>query len=213
MRASCWSAPSSQAKAWGRRHRRDHAFETLPEDIDHFEPILAGAIKRVPFLETAGIALFFNGPESFTPDDRYYLGEAPEVKNSTWPPASTRSAPVVGRGGPRSVEWIKNGHPPMDVNGVDIRRIHPFQSVRYVRDRARKPRPPLCHALAVPPGGDGARRPALADPRQEGARRVFGEVNGWERPNWYAPRGRARIRIFIRAAELVSLCRCRSQAG
>ena len=70
------------AKPWGCEGiAEDHAFETLPEDMDHFEPILTDAINRVPLLETAGIALFFNGPESFTPDDRYYLGEAPEVKN------------------------------------------------------------------------------------------------------------------------------------
>jgi len=71
-----------KAKAWGGGGIDDeHAFVTLPEDMDHFEPILTSAINRVPLLETAGIQLFFNGPESFSPDNRYYLGEAPEVKN------------------------------------------------------------------------------------------------------------------------------------
>jgi len=64
-----------KAKPWGGGGiDEDHAFVTLPEDMDHFEPILADAINRVPLLETAGIQLFFNGPESFTPDVRYYLG-------------------------------------------------------------------------------------------------------------------------------------------
>ena len=71
-----------KAKPWGGGGiDEDHAFVTLQEDMDHFEPILSAAINRVPLLETAGIQLFFNGPESFTPDVRYYLGEAPEVRD------------------------------------------------------------------------------------------------------------------------------------
>ena len=56
----------------------DFCFDQLPEDFDHFEPILAAAVERMPVLETAGIHTFFNGPESFTPDDKHYLG------TSTW---------------------------------------------------------------------------------------------------------------------------------
>jgi glycine/D-amino acid oxidase-like deaminating enzyme len=128
-----------KAKPWGGGGiDEDHAFVTLPEDMDHFEPILADAINRVPLLETAGIQLFFNGPESFTPDVRYYLGEAPEVKN-VYVATGFNSIGIQSSGGAGLVlsQWIKNGHPPMDVNGIDIRRIHPFQSVKsYVRDRA-----------------------------------------------------------------------------
>ena len=115
----------------------EHAFVTLPEDMDHFEPILESAINRVPLLETAGIQLFFNGPESFTPDVKYYLGEAPEVKN-VYVAAGFNSIGIQSSGGAGLVlsKWIKNGHPPMDVTGMDIRRIHPFQSVKnYVRER------------------------------------------------------------------------------
>jgi glycine/D-amino acid oxidase-like deaminating enzyme len=133
--------------------------------MDHFEPILADAINRVPLLETAGIQLFFNGPESFTPDVRYYLGEAPELRD-LYVATGFNSIGIQSSGGAGLVlsKWIKNGHPPMDVNGIDIRRIHPFQSVRsYVRDRVpRRARPALRHALALPAGGDGARRAPLA---------------------------------------------------
>src|SRR5690606_279764 len=70
-----------KAKPWGMEGiREDFCFDQLPEDFDHFEPILSMAVNRMPMLETAGIHTFFNGPESFTPDDRYYLGEAPELK-------------------------------------------------------------------------------------------------------------------------------------
>jgi 4-methylaminobutanoate oxidase (formaldehyde-forming) len=183
-----------KAKAWGFEGiSEDHSFETLPEDMDHFEPILTAAINRVPLLETAGIALFFNGPESFTPDVRYYLGEAPEVKN-VYVAAGFNSIGIQSSGGAGLVlsQWIKDGHPPMDVNGMDIRRIHPFQSVkRYARDRATESLG-LLYAMHWPyrqaETARGVRRSPLYEAEKKlGA--VFGEVNGWERPNWYARDG------------------------
>ena len=82
MPASCWSAGSSRSPSPGAwtASRETFSFETLPQDLEHIEPLLEGAIRRVPALATAGIQLFFNGPESFTPDNRYLLGETPEVR-------------------------------------------------------------------------------------------------------------------------------------
>ncbi len=126
------------AKPWGMDGiPEDHEFETLPEDYDHFEPVLEKAVARMPLLETAGIALFFNGPESFTPDDRYYLGEAPFV-DDLFMATGFNSIGIQSSGGAGKVlaDWIKDGHPPMDVADVDIRRVHPFQSNRkYLHDR------------------------------------------------------------------------------
>ena len=182
------------AKPWATHGiAEDHSFETLPEDMDHFEPILNSAVNRVPLLETAGIALFFNGPESFTPDDRYYLGEAPEVKD-LYVAAGFNSIGIQSSGGAGLVlsKWIKNGHPPMDMNGVDIRRIHPFQSVReYVHDRTVESLG-LLYAMHWPyrqaETARGTRRSPLYQHLKDlGA--VYGEVNGWERPNWYARDG------------------------
>jgi len=183
-----------KAKPWGTCGIDDeHAFVTLPEDMDHFEPILGNAINRVPLLETAGIQLFFNGPESFTPDNRYYLGEAPEVKNC-FVATGFNSIGIQSSGGAGLVlaDWIKNGHPSMDVSGMDIRRIHPFQSVReYVHDRVTESLG-LLYAMHWPyrqaETARGVRRSPLYTYEKElGA--VFGEVNGWERPNWYARDG------------------------
>ena len=183
-----------RAKPWGGGGIDDeHAFVTLPEDMDHFEPILANAINRVPLLETAGIQLFFNGPESFTPDVRYYLGEAPEVKN-VYVATGFNSIGIQSSGGAGLVlsKWIKNGHPPIDVNGIDIRRIHPFQSVKkYVGERVSESLG-LLYAMhwpyRQPETARGVRRsPIHPYTKQLGA--VFGEVNGWERPNWYARDG------------------------
>jgi 4-methylaminobutanoate oxidase (formaldehyde-forming) len=183
-----------KAKPWGGGGIDDeHAFVTLQEDMDHFEPILAAAINRVPLLETAGIQLFFNGPESFTPDVRYYLGEAPELKNC-YVATGFNSIGIQSSGGAGLVlaDWIKNGHPPMDVNGIDIRRIHPFQSVKkYLHDRVTESLG-LLYAMHWPyrqaETARGVRRSPLYPYAKElGA--VFGEVNGWERPNWYARDG------------------------
>jgi 4-methylaminobutanoate oxidase (formaldehyde-forming) len=183
-----------KAKPWGGGGiDEEHAFVTLPEDMEHFEPILADAINRVPLLETAGIQLFFNGPESFTPDVKYYLGEAPEMKN-VYVAAGFNSIGIQSSGGAGLVlsKWIKNGHPPMDVTGMDIRRIHPFQSVKnYVRERVSESLG-LLYAMhwpyRQPETARGVRRSPLYHYEKElGA--VFGEVNGWERPNWYARGG------------------------
>ncbi len=180
-----------KAKPWGGGGIDDeHAFVTLPEDMDHFEPILANAIGRVPLLETAGIQLFFNGPESFTPDNRYYLGEAPEMKN-LFVATGFNSIGIQSSGGAGLVlsQWIKNGHAPMDVNGIDIRRIHPFQSnSNYIRDRVSESLG-LLYAMHWPyrqtETSRGVRRsPFYEQTKALGA--VFGEVNGYERPNWYA---------------------------
>ncbi|MEO6610000.1 MAG: FAD-dependent oxidoreductase [Aestuariivirga sp.] len=185
------------AKPWGGGGvDEEHAFVTLPEDMDHFEPILANAINRVPLLETAGIQLFFNGPESFTPDNRYYLGEAPEVKD-LFVATGFNSIGIQSSGGAGLVlaDWIKNGHPPMDVNGMDIRRIHPFQSNgKYMHDRVTETLG-LLYAMHWPyrqaETSRGVRRsPFYQYTDKLGA--VFGEVNGWERPNWYALPGMKR---------------------
>ena len=186
-----------KAKPWGGGSiDEEHAFVTLPEDMDHFEPILASAINRVPLLETAGIQLFFNGPESFTPDVRYYLGEAPEMKN-LFMATGFNSIGIQSSGGAGLVlaEWIKNGHPPLDVNGMDIRRIHPFQSnSNYIRERVSESLG-LLYAMHWPyrqaETSRGVRRSPFY-PYTDKLGAVFGEVNGWERPNWYALPGMKR---------------------
>ncbi len=185
------------AKPWGGGGIDDeHAFVTLPPDMDHFEPILANAISRVPLLETAGIQLFFNGPESFTPDDRYYLGEAPELKN-LFMATGFNSIGIQSSGGAGLVlaQWIKDGHPLMDVNGIDVRRIHPFQSNKgYLHDRVKESLG-LLYAMHWPyrqaETARGIRRSPF-HPYIDKLGAVFGEVNGWERPNWYALPGMKR---------------------
>lgn len=188
-----------KAKAWpplGETIREDFCFDQLPEDFDHFEPILAAAIKRMPMLECAGIHTFFNGPESFTPDDRYYLGEAPQLKNY-WVAAGYNSIGIASSGGAGMAlaQWMNDGEAPFDLWEVDIRRAQPFQRNRtYLRERVTETLG-LLYANHFPyrqpmTARNLRRSPLHAHLKARGA--VFGEVAGWERANWFAREGQER---------------------
>src|SRR5207253_2656291 len=115
----------------------EFCFDQLPVDLAHIEPQLEKAIRRVPVLGSVGIRLFFNGPESFTPDDRYLLGPAPELDNF-YVAAGFNSIGIQSSGGAGKAlaDWIVSGHPSLDLWDVDIRRMMAFQSNRrYLRDR------------------------------------------------------------------------------
>ncbi len=183
-----------KAKPWGMAGiREDFEFDTLPEDWDHFAPILEAAMNRVPLFQKAGIHTFFNGPESFTPDDRYYLGEAPEVKGY-WIAAGYNSIGIASSGGAGMAlaQWITEGEPPFDLWEVDIRRAQPFQkNRRYLKERVSETLG-LLYADHYPyrqvETSRGLRRSPLHGAlAARGA--VFGEVAGWERANWFAKPG------------------------
>ncbi len=186
-----------KAKPWGMDGiSEDFCFDQLPEDFDHFQPILENAINRMPMLETAGIHTFFNGPESFTPDDRYYLGEAPQIKGY-WVAAGYNSIGIVSSGGAGMAlaQWMNDGEAPFDLWEVDIRRAQPFQKNRtYLKDRVSETLG-LLYADHFPyrqmATARGVRRSPLHEHlKARGA--VFGEVAGWERANWFAKEGQER---------------------
>ena len=182
------------AKPWGMDGiPEDFSFDTLPEDWDHFMPVLEKAIHRLPALEEAGIQLFFCGPESFTPDDRYLLGEAPELKNF-FVAAGFNSVGIQSGGGVGKVlaSWIVDGVPPMDLWDVDIRRMAPFQgNSHYLHDRTIEALG-LLYDMHWPfrqfESARGIKRSPLHD-RLLARGACFGENTGWERPNWYAREG------------------------
>jgi len=154
------------AKPWGMDGiREDFCFDQLPEDMDHFEPILEMGVNRMPMLATAGIHTFFNGPESFTPDDRYYLGEAPEL-SGYWMATGYNSIGIVSSGGAGMAlaQWINDGEAPFDLWEVDIRRAQPFQKKPPLSQgaRLRNARPALCRPFPLPPNGDVAKCQAFA---------------------------------------------------
>ena len=183
-----------EAKPWGMDGiPEDFEFDQLPEDWDHFEPILESALHRIPVLAETGVQTFFCGPESFTPDDRYLLGEAPELRNF-YVACGFNSIGIGSSGGAGKMlaEWIVNGHPSMDLWEVDVRRMQPFQgNARYLKERVVEGLG-LLYDMHWPfrqfVTARGIRKSPLHD-RLAAHRACFGEAAGWERPNWYAPQG------------------------
>jgi len=182
------------ARPWGAQGiPEDFAFGEIAGDFSHFEPVLMDAMRRIPALEHAGIQKFFCGPESFTPDVRYHLGESTELKNC-FVAAGLNSIGLQSAGGVGKVvaEWIRDGHPPLDLWEVDVRRNMPFQINRkYLRARVSESLG-LLYATHWPfrqyETARGVRKSALHD-RLARAGACFGEAFGWERANWYAPAG------------------------
>jgi glycine cleavage system T protein len=186
------------ARPWGTRGiPEDFSFGEIEGDFAHFEPVLMDAMRRVPALEGAGIQKFFCGPESFTPDVRYHLGESAELENC-FVAAGLNSIGLQSAGGIGKVvsEWIRDGHPPLDLWEVDVRRNMPFQMNRkYLQARVRESLG-LLYATHWPfrqyETARGVRRSAVHD-RLTLAGACFGEAFGWERANWYAPAGLAPV--------------------
>ena len=179
------------AKPWGMEGiPEDFCFDQLPDDYEHFEPVLMHALQRMPALADAGIQSFFCGPESFTPDDRYHLGEAPGLAGC-WVAAGFNSIGIQSAGGAGKVlaECIRTGRPLVDMWDVDIRRNLPFQTNgRYLRERVSESLG-LLYAMHWPfrqyETGRGVRRSPFHD-RLAARGACHGEAFGWERPNWYA---------------------------
>ena len=182
------------AKPWGMKGiPDDFEFDQLPEDFDHFEPILENAINRMPMLESAGIHTFFNGPESFTPDDAYHLGLAPGMDN-VWVAAGFNSIGIQSAGGAGMAlaEWMDTGAKPFDLGDVDVSRMQPFQGNKHYLYERSKETLGLLYADHFPylqkATARGVRRtPFHHHLLERGA--VMGELAGWERANWFANDG------------------------
>ena len=174
---------------------QDFEFDQLQEDFDHFEPILASAVERMPMLAEVGIHTFFNGPESFTPDDAYHLGLAPEMDN-VWVAAGFNSVGIQSAGGAGQAlaQWMQDGQKPFDLGDVDISRMQPFQGNKYYLFERSKETLGLLYADHFPylqkKTARGVRRsPFHSHLKENGA--VFGELAGWERANWFANVGQS----------------------
>ena len=179
------------AKPWGMDGiPDDFEFDQLPEDFDHFEPILEMAINRMPMLENTGIHTFFNGPESFTPDNAYYLGKASELENY-FVACGFNSVGIASAGGAgfALAQWMQDGEKPFDLGDVDISRVQPFQGNKtYLYQRVSEALG-LLYADHFPfrqkETARGIRRTPFHD-RLLANGAVMGEVSGWERANWFA---------------------------
>ncbi len=165
-------------------------YTLLDSNFDHFEQIMEQALGRVPALEKVGVKQLLNGPESFTPDGNFILGEAPELKNF-FVGAGFNAFGIASAGGAGMAlaEWVSKGEPPYDLWPVDIRRFgRPHFDTDWVRTRTLEAYGKH-YTLAFPFEEYASGRPCRKSPlydrlKAQGA--CFGEKLGWERPNWFA---------------------------
>jgi 4-methylaminobutanoate oxidase (formaldehyde-forming) len=182
------------AKPWGGDGIPEgFTFGTLKEDWDKFDVLMRNALVRLPALETAPVRTFLNGPESFTPDNYFILGEAPEVRRY-YVAAGFCSGGIAAAGGAGKAlaEWIVEGRAPMDLWPADIRRFAAVHgNRRFLRERVSEI-VGVHYDVAFPnrelTSGRGLRRSPLYERLRE-RRACFGAKMGWERANWFAPEG------------------------
>ncbi len=172
----------------------DFAFEELEGHMDEqFMPVLEAAMERVPMLAECGWRSFFCGPESFTPDDQFHMGEAPELKGF-YVACGLNSVGIQTSGGlgRALADWMHAGKAPMDLWGNDIRRMFPFQSTqKYIQERVTETLG-LLYDNHYPYKQMATSRNLRHSPLHERLlerNACFGEAAGWERPNWFAPEG------------------------
>ena len=168
-------------------------FELLHEDWTQFEVLMTNAIHRTPCLETAKVKMLLNGPESFTPDGNFILGEAPEL-HGYFVAAGFNSAGIANSGGAGRLmaEWIAGGEAPSDLWDVDIRRFGPFMANRKALAERTGETLGLHYAMRWPRQELETARPLRTSPLYDllGAKgAVFGSKNGWERANYFKPPG------------------------
>lgn len=165
-------------------------YTLLDSNFDHFEPLMELALGRVPALEHAGIKTLTNGPESFTPDGNFILGEAPELRNFYVGAGFNAFGIAAGGGaGMALAEWVKAGEPHIDLWSADIRRFgRPHFDTDWVRTRTVEAYGKH-YTMDWPYEENTSGRPCRKSPLYEtllGQGACFGEKLGWERPNWFA---------------------------
>ncbi|MBI5607558.1 MAG: FAD-dependent oxidoreductase, partial [Deltaproteobacteria bacterium] len=170
---------------------QNFSFGEITPDWDRMGPFVERALGRVPLLENLGIRKFFCGPESFTPDLRPVVGEAPELKGY-FVCAGLNSIGILTGGGMGRLmaEWILSGHPDMDITGMNIDRLQPYQvTPQYRRERIVESLGLVykCHYpfKTMETARDAKRSPLHAELHSAGA--FLRDVSGWECADWYAP--------------------------
>ena len=168
----------------------DFSFGEFPDDFDHFEPYLEKSFKRLPILENAGIRKFFSGPESFTPDTQYLLGETPEVCN-LFTCCGFNSIGIASSGGAGRVtaEWMINGYMNEDLYSLDIKRFQKFHSSKkFIMNRVTETLGDL-YGMHWPYKQHKTSRNQKLLPYHEDLKKIgacFGQSGEYERPMWYA---------------------------
>ncbi len=172
----------------------DFSFGEFPDDFDHFEPYLKKSFHRLPMLKDAGIRKFFSGPESFTPDTQYLLGETAEVKK-LYTCCGFNSIGIASAGGAGKVtaEWMINGHINEDLFSLDIKRFQKFHSSKkFIMERVTETLGDL-YGMHWPYKQHTTSRNQKLLPYHDELKKAgacFGTTSGYERPMWYSMNGK-----------------------
>jgi len=170
----------------------DFTFGEIPSDWDRLGPFLEQAMEPIPALGEVGVRKLFTGPESFTPDNGLLMGPSPEVENF-WVATGMNSLGILlgGGAGKLIADWMVEGEPSVDVTGVDIARVHPYQTTRRFRATRTVELLGRLHSTGSWPHSQpalarNARRSVLHD-RLAAAGARFAESSGWENTAWFGP--------------------------
>ena len=183
------------AKPWVSPDAIPHPFEfsLLEEDWEHFSFLMDNAVARVPALRETGVRKLYNGPESFTPDNQFVIGEAPTVRGF-FVCAGFNSVGIAcaGGAGRALAEWVVEGAPTMDLVAADLRRFASFNgNNRWLRARVSEILG-LHYAIPWPNRELETARPFRRSPLHHllvEQNAGFGSKMGWERANYFAPSG------------------------
>ena len=184
-----------KAVPWGQNGvPKDFAFDELEGHVEQqLLPVLEAAMERVPMLKNAGWRTFFCGPESFTPDDQFHVGESPELKNF-FLACGLNSVGIQTSGGLgfALAEWMDKGYPTMELWSNDISRMMPFHGTQYFLQHRVSETLGLLYENHYPFRQYASSRDVRHSPiheRLQANNACFGEAAGWERANWFAPDG------------------------
>jgi len=169
----------------------DSEYELFPEDLDRLAPHIEAAIARVPAFGEVGVKKVYNGAIAYTPDGSPIIGPAWGVRNFWLNEGHSFGVTAAGGAGWQLAEWIAEGEPSIDMMGVDPRRFGPYASRGYLKEKNEEAYAKV-FTVHYPDEERSAARPLKRSPcyeRMKALGALFGSIYGWERPNWFAPKG------------------------
>ncbi len=169
----------------------DSEYELFQEDLERIEGHIASAMERVPIFGEVGVKKVYNGAIAYTPDGNPIIGPAPGLKNFWLSEGHSFGVTAAGGAGWQLAEWITEGEPTIDMTGVDPRRYGNYATESYLIEKNEEAYANV-FSVHYPDEERGAGRPLRTAPcydRMKNLGAVFGAKFGWERPNWFAPKG------------------------
>ena len=183
----------------------DSEYELFPEDLDRLAPHIETAIMRVPAFGEVGVKKVYNGAIAYTPDGSPIVGPAPGLRNFWLNEGHSFGVTAAGGAGWQLAEWIVEGEPSIDMLGVDPRRFGPYADAGYLVEKNEEAYAKV-FTVHYPEEERVAARPLRQTPcygRMKDLGAVFGSVYGWERPNWFAPKGYGLSEADLAKAEVL----------